>query len=388
MNRRPRRPRVVLYLGAGASSFAGYQTFVTFPELLFNDDLRKVEGLPPLSPNSARILTAIRESLRRNNKATTHDNFLWRLDGYTQFLRLNQCDEALQDFLRNNTRLYDLHICTEQAINQICATTIGHYSLNRVAAARDSKSIVYTHLRRIYQLYCQLAQLNGDSPWLPVFTTNYDMLMEDLDAEFGSTTDSRFPLTNGIDGLTTEKAPLTPSLLCSSDAATTGFNLWRLHGCVCWFYDPARSEIGFLRNRAIEQEKVRMCVMYPGNETEHVGNDPYGFAFRSFYRHLQTCDLVVFIGFSFRDDDVMHVLLKALEERRGSLRLLVVDPLYSSDDVRASLKGAASRTTMPVRVPEMKEVDSLTMPFGESEDLDAKVLTACKEILARKGKAK
>lgn len=43
MNCKHRKPRVVLYLGAGASFFAGYQTFVTFPELLFNRQLRATE---------------------------------------------------------------------------------------------------------------------------------------------------------------------------------------------------------------------------------------------------------------------------------------------------------------------------------------------------------
>jgi hypothetical protein len=388
MNRKQRRPRVVLYLGAGASYFAGYQTFVTFPELLFNPQLRAAEDMPELSPNSVRILKAIRDSLHRNNKATTHDNFLWRLDGYTQFLRLNQCDDVLQEYLRNNSRLYDLHLCTEQAINQISATTIAHYSLNRVAAAKNSGSITYTHLRRVYELYCHLAQLNGEPPWLPIYTTNYDMLLEDLASEFGSRSDPYYAFTNAIPGVTTEKAHWTPDLLASPDREPVGFHLWRMHGCVCWFYNAVHSDITFLRNHATEQEKVRMCVMYPGNETEYVGNDPYGFAFRSFYRHLQTCDLVVFVGFSFRDDDVMHVLLKALEERQGKIKLLVVDPLYTREDVRDSLKGAASRTTMPYRIPSASEIESLAMPFGDNENQDAQVLAACTDMLDKKGSTK
>lgn len=383
-----REPRVILYLGAGASCFAGYHSFVTFPELLFNRQLRADENMPDLSQSSERILTAIRESLRRNNKATTHDNFLWRLDGYTQFLRLNQCDDALQDFLRNASRLYDLHICTEQAINQISATTIRHYSLNRVERARTTQSIRYENMRRVHDLYSRIAALNGDPPWLPIFTTNYDMLLEDLVAEFGESCGHQPGLVNGIPGLTTDQAGWTPVLFQTKAQVPAGFYLWRLHGCVCWFYNEARSEVCFQRKGAAEQEKVRLCTMYPGNETEYVGNDPYGFAFRSFYRHLQTCDLVVFIGFSFRDDDVMHVLLKVLEERQGRLKLLIVDPLYSHYDVCGNLKGAASRTTMPFRVPEPSEMDSLQMLFGENTELDEGILRACKNIIARKEKHK
>jgi hypothetical protein len=387
MNNKSRRPRVILYLGAGASYYAGYQTFVTFPELLFNPQMRDAEGMPPLSPNSERLLIAIRESLRRNNKATTHDNFLWRLDGYTQFLRLNQCDDALQEFLKNNTRLYDLHICTEQAINQISATTIHHYSKNRVIAAKATKPNTYKNMKRIHNLYCQLAKLNGDPSWLPIFTTNYDMLIEDLFSEFSNDPDSCIPITNAIPCVTRENASWTPKLMGMNGQDKSGIYLWRLHGCVCWFYNAARAEITFLRKHAAEQEKTRMCVMYPGNETEYVGNDPYGFAFRSFYRNLQTCDLVVFVGFSFRDDDVMHILLKAMEERHGNLKLLIVDPLYTYEDVRDSLKASASRTTMPYRIPEADEIKSITMPFGENEYMDLSILSACNEILSRKGES-
>lgn len=381
-----RKPRVVLYLGAGASYFAGYQTFVTFPELLFNAQMREAEGMPPLSPNPERLLLAIRESLRRNNKATTHDNFLWRLDGYTQFLRLNQCDDALQDFLRNNTRLYDLHICTEQAVNQISATTIHHYSKNRVNMAKSAADFTaYNNMKRVIKLYSQLAQLNGDPSWLPVYTTNYDMLLEDLVSEFGNECDSRISITNAIPGVTRENAQWTSKIMEMNGQERSGIYLYRMHGCVCWFNNTPGKEVTFIRKHAAEQEKTRMCVMYPGNETEYVGNDPYGFAFRSFYRDLQKCDLVIFVGFSFRDDDVMHVLLKAMEERRGKLKLLVVDPLYTSDDVCDRLKASASRTTLPYRIPKKgdtdSEIHSITTPFGEDATMDLSILSKCREIL-------
>lgn len=381
MGRKQTEARVLLYLGAGASCFADYHTFVTFPELLFNANLRAENNMPPLAQNAERILSAIRESLRRNNKATTHDNFLWRLDGYTQFLRLNQCDDALQGFLRNNTRLYDLHICTEQAVNQISATTIKHYSLNQVLRAKAKQNKIYDDMKRVYNLYTQIAFLNGDPPWLPIFTTNYDMLLEDIVSEFSANSYTGIPLINGIDGLTTEEAAWDPSLYNCHRKNPEGFYLWRLHGCVCWFYDEARSEICFRRRNTGDLEKVRLCTMYPGNETEYVGNDPYGFAFRSLFSHLQKCELIVFIGFSFRDDDVMHVLLKALDERRGRLKILIVDPLYTHYDVYGNLKSAASRTPMPYRLPIDKNMHSIQMSFGERDDLDKMILDKCKDIL-------
>jgi len=373
------KAEVVLYLGAGASHFAGYKTFVDFPSLLFDNNLRELEGMPNLSKNPERILCAIKESLVRNNTPTTHDNFLWRLDGYNQFLRLNQCDDALQDFLRNSNRLYDLHICTQQAIQQITATTIHHYSLNRVEKAKRSYNLLYQSMKRVYSIYSAIAELNGNKPFLPVFTTNYDMLIEDLHAEFCDQSKHSFSLVNGIPGLFDEEAKWNTDVY--NKRIMSGIHLYRLHGCVCWFYhQPGDSHIYFHRRNATEQETVRMRAMYPGNQSE-IGSPPYGHAFIKFYRYLQVCKLIIFVGFSFRDDDVMHVLLKALEERKGKLKLLIIDPLYRSHDVVRKLEDAAQRTMFPYYFPKDSEIESITMPFGQSEDTDSKIVEACKRIL-------
>jgi len=381
MDRRDERPKVILYLGAGASSFSGYYTFVGFPELLFNIEIRKSEGMPLLFPNSERILMAIRDSLVRNNKATTHDNFLWRLDGYRQFLRLNQSDYVLQDFLRENARLYDLHICTEQAIQQISSSTIHHYSMNRVQNAKDSGSILYEKMRKVHALYREISTLNGSNAILPIFTSNYDMLIEDLIAEFGSQGNIPVILGNGIPGLTREWATWTSEEYRNCESLTPQFHLHRLHGCVCWFYhSQGDSSIYFHRCDATLQETDKLCAMYPGRETK-IGMDPHGHSFRAFYEDLLICDLVIFIGFSFRDDDVMHMLLKAMYERRGDLSILVVDQLYTKSDVVKRLEDSARRFQFPSRLPKHGEIDSLRMTFGVDIDFDDKIFDRCKLLL-------
>lgn len=56
--------QVVLFLGAGASAFAGYHTFETFPDLLLNDGIRKDEGLAPMPPKVGGFLHEVSETLR------------------------------------------------------------------------------------------------------------------------------------------------------------------------------------------------------------------------------------------------------------------------------------------------------------------------------------
>lgn len=376
-----RQPRVALYLGAGASCFAGYCTFVEFPAMLFEQPRRTAELMPALSPSSDRLLRAIRASLERNNKATTHDNFLWRLDGYSQLLRLNQADDVLQEFLRENTRLFDLHVCTEQAVQQISATTIRHYAFDRVAEAKRRSESVYDNLRRAHGLYRSIAALNGDLPFLPVFTTNYDLLLEDIWAEFDHSQQSECQLINGIRGVCQEQEIWDDQEYSTFRSKPRGVYLHRLHGCVCWFYgSQGDSNVYFRRHDAVHQATETLCAMYPGRETR-VGMNPHGYAFRTFYETLQRCELVVFIGFSFRDDDIMHVLLKALSERTHRPKLLIVDRLYNRFDVCRSLEGAATRSKFPTRIPQNTELESLHISYGQDENFDDLILDACKQML-------
>ena len=371
--------KIVLYLGAGASHFAKYFTFTSFPDLLFNDELRNDEGMPPLSPEPKQILSDIRQSLEKNSIPTTHDNFLWRLDGYTQLLRLNRRDDVLQKFLRENTKLFDLHNCTEQALQQITATTVRHYSFNRVENSK-SDSLKYQRMLRVYNLYREMAKINADNFILPVFTTNYDMLLEDLIREFGKDDNSRLNLINGIPDIIKEQATWNSREYERKDDFPS-LHLYRLHGCVCWFYhNQGDASIYFHRRDAVLQETVKLCAMYPGRETQR-GVDPHGLSFHKMYRSLQDCEIVVFIGFSFRDDDVMHLLLKVLSERIGKPKLLIVDPTYNSSDIQNKLRDAAQRSTFPVRIPKNSEIRSLSIHFGDSETDDKKILETCHEML-------
>ncbi len=375
-------PRVVLYLGAGASQFAGYRTFADFPVLVFDRSVRRSEGLHDLPPQAERLLTAIKEALEAKSKPTTHDMFLWRIEQYRQLLILNSQDPALQPFLREARGLWDLHVCTEDAVNVMATTTVHHYSSDRVRVAHESDPNVYRNMRLVYELLLAMADLNGAGSHLPIFTTNYDMLVEDLCHEFCNGS-KRPVLVNGLPNVSQERATWTPAVYEGRSPASATFHLFRLHGCACWFYHHQGNEgIYFHRVDAAQQSIWDLCAMYPGLEMER-GAGPHGYGFRAFHRYLQACDLVVFIGFSFRDDDVMHVLLKALAERKGQLKVLMIDKMYTTCDVQMRLREAARRSPFPVREPNDKEMIGLKLVFGSEEAFADKVISACKTLLGK-----
>jgi hypothetical protein len=126
-----------------------------------------------------------------------------------------------------------------------------------------------------------------------------------------------------------------------------------------------------------------LCAMYPGLERER-GAGPHGHGFRALYRLLEKVSLVVFIGFSFRDDDVMHVLLKSLAERRGDLRLLIVDSTFTKHNVLSRLDEAARRSTFPAYVPEDGAIEALKLVYGVDPGFDEAILSKCKAMLQNK----
>ena len=378
-------PRVALYLGAGASQFAGYRTFADFPVLLFNQSVRETEQLPPLPDAAARLLYEIKVVLESRDGWTTHDRFLWRLNEYQQILNLNLTDPAIQPFLRDASRqLYDLSCCVTAAVNVMAQTTVRHYSSNRVALARQASPAVYSNMQRAHGLYMQIAELNSTSRCLPIFTTNYDMFLEDLCQAFGSPCDGRAPLANGLPHFGEDGDTWRP-LTCEGDCRCCSIlQYYRLHGCASWFYaQPGDPNVYFHRKDAHTKPISNLCAMYPGLERER-GAGPHGHGFRALYRVLQMCDLLVFIGFSFRDDDVMHVLLKALAERQGRLRLLIVDSAYGKHNVASRLEEAARRSTFPTEVPDDGCIEALKLRYGVDTGFDEEILNKCKQMLERR----
>lgn len=378
-------PSVVLYLGAGASQFAGYRTFADFPVLLFNQTVRDAEQLPPLPDAAIRLLTEIKVALESQDGWTTHDRFLWRLNEYEHILNLNRSDPAIQPFLRDASRqLFDLWCCTQAAVNVMAQTTVRHYSSNRVVPAHQSDPTTYQNMKRAYSLYMKMAELNGASGCLPVFTTNYDMLIEDLCSEFHESSTTRQPLANGLLHVNEEGETWVPLTCDGKCTACSILQYFRLHGCASWFYaQPGDPNVYFHRKDAHTKPISNLCAMYPGLERER-GAGPHGHGFRALYRMLQVCDLIVFIGFSFRDDDVMHVLLKALAERQGQLQLLIVDSTYTKHNVASRLEEAARRSTFPADVPEDTCIVAMKVRYGVDEGFDDRILTQCKQMLRKR----
>ena len=165
---------LVVFLGAGASAFAGYGTFQNFPGLLLNEEMRARQGLTALHPTTAAFLREVRDTLVILGKPTTHDHFLWALADYRNLWRLLRIDDVL------HSRFVDTAIewaqfahfaqLVDDAVLDITETTVSHYSANLSDGEAGRQR--FEAVARFYQ---DLALINNaDEPFLEVFTTNYD----------------------------------------------------------------------------------------------------------------------------------------------------------------------------------------------------------------------
>lgn len=344
----------VLFLGAGASQFAGYHTFRRFGELITDPLVRYQEGLPKQADETPRLISSIHQALIDMKRPTTHDNYLWLLNDYHTFCQKFETHTGLQDsFPRIRDEIHAFNSATVTVINDLTQTTFCHYSRKRdVGPLGDGVRLLYEDLA---------FQNNRARPFLPVFTTNYDLLIEDLFNETRNST-VRMSLSNGIHGQTRKGGKW--SLRYYDDS---GIHLYRLHGCVGWFNesdDESNTSVSFNRPESLDGDLLsKLCVMFPGRELQ-TGKDPHGSGFRLLYSHLLCCQKVLFIGFSFRDDDVMRILLAANATREKPLKLLVVEPNANSDEILRNLSGAAFRSPFHARLPHKDSVNCMQIEFG------------------------
>jgi hypothetical protein len=358
-------PQIVVFLGAGASAVAGYQTFAGFPDLIFSDEIRYQQRLGQLHSTTRPLLKDIEQSLQISNEATTHDNFLKRLDDYTRLWHVLRVDNVLRSrFLKSTIQWSEFAYfaqTVEDAIHDLTVTTVRHYSANKVQTSGQPNEPGSDLMHCLFEFYCDLATRNN-TPYLPIFTTNYDLLFEDLFEEFGHSANSAFKLVNGFAGCTREEGIWSEQ---EYEARLGGIHLYRLHGCVSWYWKSCGENKKILQycRSEIPEQPTGLCAIYPGCEVP-LGSDPHAYGFRKLNEMLLHCKLVIFIGFSFRDNDVMHVLLSANAQREQPLKLIVVDPTLNNTTVDKRLDASGLQTQHPIRKPERCDIHCINLRYG------------------------
>ena len=432
------KPKVILFLGSGASAFVGYRTFATFPELLLNQRIRAEEGLGPILPEIESLLKEVKEQLNVRSEPTTHDNFLRILYEYKKLWLDLRTDSILRSRFLSKTMQWsdfaNFSETVEDAIREIAITTARHYSKNRVNDDNTNKineicdSLINSikqekinenskekkineinkksnsflelakqdipqnkennKINQIRDFYVKLAtENNSRKPYLPIFTTNYDTFIEDLFKD----SKPKFLVEDGMQECKEKCAQFRER--CSEhfwdkdkyDSTHGGLHLMKMHGCVRWFYksndqnkkDEENQKVCFYSKNYLEMSKPnldKLCVMYPGRK-QFPGYDPQDFAFNKFYEMLLECEIIIFIGFSFRDEDINHLLMSAYKQRKSksshTFEIFALDPNINNVYIRNEFKKTKYNTEFPIEIPSDSDIKYSNFRFGEkNKDLE------------------
>ncbi len=317
---------LVLFLGAGASSFLGKKTTVQFFDWLKSD---------PEFANIYPILSAVEHHIKPSNEVSNPD-----IEAVLDFLEnLVSAGKLFQDFggeelLRESKELEKTknvpHLCPIPAI----------YSWDEnIRICNQIKDLVVKHYSEIdgqkaYELYGPVLQLSNFKRFqpLPVFTTNYDLAI-------GKAHEIESTARMMIDGFSWFSSTIPKWSRAEYDDYETITNneviLFKLHGSVDWVRTPSGA-IQRVEGKQRDPGKLKTIIAYPSRLKREIHEEP----FRTNYDYLLAClihaKLCVVIGFSFRDQEIVEELRQAMGVNE-KLELMIFDPRAKA--IKSHLEG-------------------------------------------------
>jgi hypothetical protein len=233
------------------------------------------------------------------------------LGGVQQALRYRARDVAARDFI------YD--------------RVIQHYGAIDAKKAADLYRGLFAHI----DTWTEQAA-GGVLRTLPFFTLNYDRAVEAACSALG------VPCVDGIapvQGETERRWVRTTFHMYHEDPTHLSVVLVKLHGSVR-LGRRAMARYGLGEDELVElpeglqrdPQPYSHAVIYPTRNPKELTDEPFYTQYRVFNSCLQRAALLVVIGSSLRDPDVLIALRTALEDN-ARLRVLIVDPAANHIEV-------------------------------------------------------
>lgn len=191
-----------------------------------------------------------------------------------------------------------------------------------------------------------------------VFTTNYDMLIEQaLETSFIPYFDG---FCGGYEPFFNPKS--IEANLLSTDITVDWIRLWKLHGSLNWVLKKGNDSTKERIIRIGKTESVENELMiYPSREKYNLSRkEPYIAYFDRLKRYLKEGELLfITSGYSFLDDHINDVLFSSLQQNN---RLHIVALCYTDEQVELMQKYTSSMTNLCVMGP--KKVITNTILYG------------------------
>ena len=295
--------KVALFLGAGASKFAGHPT---------------TKGLMGILQERIHDDKAMGEITKTIIESSDYEDIEQLYDGIDRILRMRDGKDDIPNIKQIIRALHDKDGTFKTTLDELerLKSVIIDILRERLVVndgARES----------IVQMYGMVMSLIKDhvADGLRVFTTNYDMVVEAYAKE------THRELVNGFQ-----------RRLSTSDVWDNGWDgqtrnplyLVKLHGSMNWYADDG----DILAADDIAQRTADHSVLIaPTEGPKDYGRTPFQELKKHFEKEMGCVDVLLVIGFSYRDKEVVDIIKKSLKD---GMALISVSPNAVKDIRRVS----------------------------------------------------
>lgn len=322
---------ILIFAGAGASKAVNSTEFPTTLEFFEKLPTRITET--PLFQQAVSFIQSQKE-----DKVVDIEEVLWTLQDLFKFGHAYSRTSTFTGYMFQGNRLL-------QALGS--GHSLGHLDAAIRRSFTDVDRLISQINARVYELYAhepEESALNGN--WSPllrelkarewridIVTTNYDTVIETAISSVFPEDYDRFV---GVKGRTRKQLDLT-----SWQEPDSGKGLLtKIHGSLDWQISDKKIFVG---SPVYTGDHSKHAIIYPGfkgTETAYY----LSLMHRYFGDRVEEADVIIFIGFAFRDDYVNRIL----ERVRPSALVFIVNPIK------------------PDNLPDRGKVQHIDAPFGKA----------------------
>lgn len=291
--------KTALFLGAGASAFADQPTT--------KELLRRVQ-----EHVSAQQEGAGHDYIMRVIEDSTYSDIEKLYDGIEQTIRTVKnpnCGPIIAGIMDRDTALTHQEIIVELTA---LLSTIRNILLESFVI----RSGHHGSIKQMYDKTRSAIEIKGSAE-LQVFTTNYDLVMEEYANKAG------YEIVNGF-------KPYGYMRSIWDDAWDShkerSMRLIKLHGSINWYSDVDGNivETGSVTQREDDND----VMIAPTEGAKNYGRRPFPTLLQRFEEAMKKVDVLLVIGFSYRDAEITEIIKRRLDE---GLMLISVSPSTLKD---------------------------------------------------------
>ena len=303
--------RALIFAGAGASTAVSREHFPTTRDFF--------ERLPE-SVTSNRLFGLVQDFLRRNEPSRVIDieEILWELETIRRFADAAITGEGIIGYALHDAKLAQLAYDPNANFGHLNQTVASTRSLCTDLIGKINAVVydLYDHEPADEELkhnWTYLFDKIRTADWTAdVFTTNYDIAIET-----SVTLDPKFEYDDfvGLKGKVQKKLDIERWL--NSDPKKV--LLTKLHGSINWQWGNNCINVSAA---AFTGNHKNHAIIYPGFKGESE-SDFFSPLHRYLGERLEAADLLVFIGFAFRDEYINRLIAERVDSRT---KIIVINP--------------------------------------------------------------